>query len=97
MTLGEIIKSKRHEAGLSQSKLGDLIGSMSETIMNIETNRSVPRNETIWHIGAVLCLSCSEITNCLLIAKYHRNNRKELEMHYALGATDRFLKRCGKS
>lgn len=96
MTLGEIIKNKRHKAGLSQSKLGDLIGSMSETIMNIETSRTMPRNETIWRIGAVLCLSYPEITNCLQIAKYHRNNRKELEMYYALGAGDRFLKKYAK-
>lgn len=92
MRLGEIIKSKRSQTGLSQKMLGYLAGSKPKTVMDLENGRAIPRDETIWQIGAVLCLTQTQIANCLKIAQHYRNNRDDFQMEYALKLAERTLK-----
>jgi len=93
LTLGEIIRKRRGESGLSQEKLGKLTGCKPLTIMNIENGRTVPTNETIWILGAALCFFESDILNLLKLAKYQRENRVDLQRAYAIKLAEKILKR----
>jgi ribosome-binding protein aMBF1 (putative translation factor) len=91
MTFSDILKERQQESGLSQAKLGKLVGSKERTVRNIETGRTVPADQTIWKFGAALCVSIDEIMECLELADYHRKNRDELKNKYAIQSADKTL------
>ncbi|MHB8067681.1 MAG: helix-turn-helix domain-containing protein [Desulfobaccales bacterium] len=90
--LGEIFKDRRRKAGLSQKKAASLAGCKEVTITDIETGRRAPRMETIWRLGALFCLSRSEVLWGLHLAAHHRRNRQAYEMAYIERTVRRFSK-----
>ncbi|MFA5105239.1 MAG: helix-turn-helix transcriptional regulator [Candidatus Margulisiibacteriota bacterium] len=93
MRLWEIIKERRLKSGLSQKELAKLAEAKEETIMHIEIGRAIPTDETIWAVGAILCLSRGEIQECLALATEHKRNRQLYHAEYVLRMASRFLDR----
>lgn len=91
MKLNDFFKERRKKTGLSQAKLGFLIGSKESTIGNIETGRSAPTDQTVWKLGAALCLSKAEIFESLKLAKYHRENYQEFKIDYVIRSANKRL------
>jgi DNA-binding XRE family transcriptional regulator len=87
--LGEILRGKRRKAGLSQVKAAHFVGCKASTITDIETGRRAPREETVWRLGALFCLSSVEVLLCLQLAGQHRKNRQA----YAEAYTERAVRR----
>ena len=94
--LGEIIRLRRIKAGLSQAGLAKLIGSKDETIMNIENNKTIPRNKTLDNLCNILNISESEKNEYMELAKHDRRNREALEMQYVTNFVERDLARISK-
>lgn len=57
MTIGEKIKAKRMEKGLTQKKLGELAGIAEPTIRRYEASKLNPKKETIKKIADGLGIS----------------------------------------
>ena len=73
MQIGEKLKQKRNEAGLSQEVLAEKIGVSRQTISNWENNRSYP------DIGSVLALSDLYGISLDELLKEDENMRKHVE------------------
>jgi len=91
MRLSEIFTQKRHESGLSQVKLAELIGAKPQTISYIEIGRRVPENGTIWRLGAALCFHRTEIVRFIGFATHYRKNRDKLHEEYAIKLAEKTL------
>lgn len=52
--VGKRIKELRLECGLSQSKLGKLVGVAQNTIAQYENNSVVPKTEVVFKLSIVL-------------------------------------------
>ncbi|MCI6830504.1 MAG: helix-turn-helix domain-containing protein [Clostridiales bacterium] len=61
MTLGEQIKSKRKEKGLSQKELGSLLGVSGSMIGQYENNIRKPKMETLYRILQALDVTWVEL------------------------------------
>ncbi len=61
MTVGEKIKSKRLEKGLTQKKLGELTGIAEPTIRRYEAGKLNPKKETIKKIADGLEISPADL------------------------------------
>ena len=72
MSIGETIKSRRKEMGLTQTKLAYLVGVSSQAISKWETNSGMPDISQIVPLSAALCMSTDEILG-------NQDRRKELE------------------
>ena len=73
MQIGEKLKQKRNEAGLSQEVLAEKIGVSRQTVSNWENNRSYP------DIGSVLRLSDLYGISLDELLKEDTNMRKHVE------------------
>ena len=76
---------------MSQAGLGRLVGSKARTISHMENGRTIPTDDTIWRVGAALCLSQGEIAECLVLADGHRKNPDELHYDYAINMAKKRL------
>lgn len=92
-TLSTALKDRRAKARLTQAGLATLIGCSTDTIMDIETGRRAPRKETVWEIGAALCLCRTEVLAWLGLASHHRKNRPSHETDYVMRTATRHLSR----
>lgn len=54
MRIGELIRKKREELGLTQCELGDKIGISGQFISNIERLESLPPKQKIHRIMTIL-------------------------------------------
>lgn len=61
MSLGENIKKYRNCKGITQQKLGELIGVKGITIRKYESNEREPNIETLIKIAATLNVSLEEL------------------------------------
>ena len=93
MRLWEVIRKQRSGSGLSRERLAKLAEAKLKTIMNIETGRSIPTDETILKLGEALCLSRDEVQHCLALATEHRKDRKRYHTEYVMRMSSRYLER----
>ncbi|WHH58445.1 helix-turn-helix transcriptional regulator [Petroclostridium sp. X23] len=61
MNLGNVIKEKRIQVGLSQTELARHIKKSPQLICDIEAGRKFPSLETLVEIAKELCLSLDKI------------------------------------
>lgn len=54
MTIAELVKTKRKEAGMTQFQLAVKVGISPQSINKIENGVSIPKHETIKKLAAVL-------------------------------------------
>ena len=92
-TVGESIREKRLEAGLSQTKLEKISGLGDEVLWRIEVGCSIPIEETIWRLGASLCFRGKEVLKLLDSARYQRKHRDKFQREYALKRAQKLLNR----
>lgn len=62
MTIGERIRAKRKEKGLSQTQLGELAGVGRGAIKNVEIGRRIPSEERLSQIALALGTSVEKLT-----------------------------------
>ncbi len=93
MRLYEIIKSARKKSGLTQTQLAHLTGSKKpEKIMDVETGKRIPRDDTVWEIGSILSFPKHKVERCLKLADYHRKHRDELKSDYVIRSVKKRLR-----
>lgn len=73
MSVGERIKSRRKEKGLTQIQLAEQVGVSSQAISKWETNSGMPDISQILPLSAALSMTTDEILG-------NQDRRKELEM-----------------
>ncbi len=91
--LAEVMQAQRNRSGLGQRQAAKLMGCRIDTITGLESGRKIPRDETIWTLGALYCISLSEIKVLLLIAQYYRLNREQFDKEYAERRAAEILKK----
>ena len=79
LKIGEKIREKRLEAGLSQAKLGRISGLGDEAVWKTEVGRTIPVEATIWRICGSLCFHRREIHEFLDSARQQRKNRDKFQ------------------
>jgi len=66
--VGDVIRKRRHERGLSLEELSDLAGVNKATISQVERGEANPRADTIEKIAGALGMTTTEIYAALVLA-----------------------------
>lgn len=78
-TTGEIISSKRHEKGMTQKDLAELLNITDKAVSKWERDVSLPDINTIPKLAEILDISIEE-----LIKSNPQNNTKNRKMDYLI-------------
>lgn len=80
MTIGQVIKNKRLEAGHSQEYLADKLGVSRQTISNWENERTIPSADYLKDLSRLYGMSF----DALIGLEVPNDSRKRLFLKYAL-------------